>query len=584
MNDYTDLTFQGNYFTRGRLDLSARFRYALRYKFSGTLDLGGTRIRVGEETDVDRTFSDEWRIGVIHNQTINPTTTIAANVNFLSSKNYYNNSTNNLNDLLLQHAISNVTISKFWEETPNSIAINYYRDQNLQTGEVNERIPSINFIRSQSYPFRGKSTSTLDLKWYELIAYDYTAHFLTNHAKTLLTDTAGIQSFDNQYRGGLRQTLNLSFSPKVAEFSFTPFFNYVETWYNRYIEKRFNPADSSVITDELRGFRSFRYFSTGVSASTRLIGILNTNVLGIKGFRHTLTPSVTYSFRPDFSRPNWNIYGSYNDASGNEVLYSFYEKEVFGTAPGGEVQSLLFNLSNVFEMKTRATDTSDNKFQIFNLGAAIGYNFAADSLRLSDLSLSYRTQVASLLNIGGGATFNFYKYQPNVGRINKYLWRTDKRIADLTSFSINISTTIQGSEAASLTDTTKQPESEDEYIGIYSDKPVDFSIPWSITLNYNYGINQANPQAKTKISNISGSLNFSLTQNWKFTFSTGYDIFNKQFTAPYVTIYRDLHCWEMNFNWIPVGSYRGFRFELRVKAPQLKDVKVTKQTNYRGVY
>jgi lipopolysaccharide assembly outer membrane protein LptD (OstA) len=585
INDYTDLTFQGNYFTGGRLDLSGRFRYALRYRFNGALDLGGSRIRIGEQTDVERDFHDDWRIGLVHSQTINPTTSIAADVNFLSSKNYYNNSTNNLNDLLLQHAMSNVTVSKYWEETPNSMTLNYFRDQNLQTGEVDERIPSVNFTRSQSYPFRGKNTSALDLKWYETISYDYSAQFANNHNKMLLKDTSGAERFDNQYRGGLRQTVNITPSVKVSEFTLTPFFNYVETWYNRYIGKRFNPSDSSVIVDELRGFRAFRYFSTGISANTRVIGILNTDMLGVKGFRHTVVPAVIYSFRPDFSKSNWNIYGSYKDAAGKDVLYTFYEREVFGSAPAGEFQNLSFSVSNVFEMKTRATDTTDNKFQILNLNALVGYNFAADSMRLSDLSLTYRTQVASILDIGGSATFNFYKYQNNVGRINKFLWSTDKKIADLTSFNINIQTTIQGGEIPGTeTDTTKKQKSEDEYIGIYTEKPVDFSIPWSISLNYNYGINQFNPQVKTKLSNLSGNLSFSLTKNWKFTFSTGYDMFNKEFTAPYVTIYRDLHCWEMNFNWIPTGSYRGFRFELRVKAPQLQDVKVTKQTNYRGVY
>ena len=286
---------------------------------------------------------------------------------------------------------------------------------------------------------------------------------------------------------------------------------------------------------------------------------------------------------PDFSKPFWNYYGTYLDSTGKEIRYSFFEREIFGSAPIGEVQSINFGLSNVFEMKVKENDTTDNKFQLLNLNAGMSYNFAADSLRLSELLLSYRTQIASLLNIGGGATFNFYKYTDGVGRINKSLWSTDKKIADLTSFNINLSTTLQGSRDEGK-DTVETEEGEEEYIGIYSDKPIDFKIPWSVTFNYNYSIFQSNPSVITKSSNVFASLNFQLTKKWKFTFSTGYDIFNKQFTAPYITIYRDLHCWEMNFNWIPTGTYRGFRFELRIKAPQLQDIKVTKQTNYRGVY
>jgi lipopolysaccharide assembly outer membrane protein LptD (OstA) len=584
INDYMDLVLQGNYFTKGRLDLSTRYRYALRYKFSGQVDLGGTRVRLGEENDVDKNFSDDWRIGVTHSQTINPTTSLTANVNFLSSKRYYDNSTNNLNDLLLQHAISNVTLNKGWDGTPNSLSINYYRDQNLQTGEINERLPSLSFTRSQSFPFRGKKTLLLELKWYESIAYDYNSQLLYSRSKTLQTDAYGSQSFYNNNRAGIRQALNVSAPIKISELSIAPFVNYYETWYNKSVEKYYDPVSKTVVTNDVTGFKSFRYFQTGIAANTRIIGIFNTDVLGVKGFRHTVTPSVTYSFRPDFSTPFWNYYGTYLDSTGKEIKYSFYEREIFGSAPTGEVQSLSFGLGNVFEMKVKENDTTDNKFQILNLNAGVSYNFAADSLRLSELGLSYRTQIASLLNIGGGATFNFYKYVDGVGRINKFLWDTDKKFANLTSFNINLSTTLQGSQYEKK-DTLSTEEAEvDEYIGIYSDKPVDFNIPWSVTFNYNYSIFQSNPSVITKSSNVYASLNFQLTKNWKFTFSTGYDIFNKQFTAPYVTIYRDLHCWEMSFNWVPTGSYRGFRFELKIKAPQLQDVKVTKQTNYRGVY
>jgi hypothetical protein len=585
ISDYMDLAVQGNYFTRGKYDLDMRYRYALRYKFTGSLEVGGTRTRIGEPTDLDRIFADDWRIALTHNQTIDPTTSISADMNFISSKNYYNNSTNNLNDLLLQHALSNFTLSKFWDGTPNSLSLNYYRDQNLQTGEVNERIPSASFTRTQSFPFRTKNTSLLDLKWYELISYDYSAQFLYVRNKTLQTDIYNNQYLSKDSRGGLKQTVDISAPIKISEISLSPFVSYNEVWYNKSIIKTYNPLDSQVVTNDVSGFKAFRYFSTGASLNSRIIGIFNTNFLGVKGFRHTLTPAITYNYTPDFSKPFWKVWSSYTDVNGNVVPYSFFEKEVFGSAPSGESQSLGLSLGNVFEMKTKSNDTTENKFQILNLNAGLSYNFAADSLRLSELALSYRTQVGTILSIGGGATFNFYKYVDSVGRVNKFLWNTDRKIANLTGFNINITTSFQSSELpAGKNDTSKNSGAQNEYIGIYSDKPPNFRIPWSVSFNYNYTLSKPTPAEFLKSSNIMGSLSFSLTQKWKLTFTTSYDIFQKQIAAPYITIYRDLHCWEMNFNWIPLGTYRGFRLELRVKAPQLQDVKVTKETNYRGVY
>lgn len=591
INDYIDIALQGNYYTKGRIDLSSRFRYVLRYKLSGSFDIGGSRIRLGEETDNDKVFSDEWRIAVYHNQTIDPTTTLTANVNFLSSKNYYNTSTNNLDDLLRQNALSNITLSKYWEGTPHTISLNYSRDQNLTTGEILQTIPAVTFTRSQSFPFRGKNTSLLSLKWYEQLSYTYNSSFKYIDEKRLVKSAILDGNFRRNTRGGIRQAVVLNAPLKISEFTFTPFFNYNEIWYDKSVEKTFNPADSTVITSDVKGFKTFRYFNTGVSLQTRLIGLFSTKIFGIRGFRHTVTPSVGYSFTPDFSKPQWNAYKSYTNQYGQEIKYSIYEREVFGGAPIGEQQALSFSIGNVFEMKVKETDSTDKKFQLLNLSASFNYNFVADSIRFSEIFLSYRTQVGSFLNIGGGATFNMYKYVDGVGRINKFLWNEDKKLLQLTNFNISLSSTLAGGEITAVEDSTlaeKELEQtstyESEYVGIYSDKPVNFSIPWSVTLTYNYNINRQNPSVITKFSNVSGNLNFNLTRNWKFTFSAGYDIFLKQFSTPYITIYRDLHCWEMSFNWVPTGIYRGYKFELRIKASQLQDVKVTKQTNYRGVF
>lgn len=587
ISDYMDLALQGNYYTKGRIDLSGRYRYALRYKYSGTVDVGGSRIRLGEETDLDRVFSDEWRIGVYHNQTINPTTTFTANVNFLSSKNYYNTSTNNLSDLLRQNALSNITLSKYWEGTPNSISIGYSRDQNLTTGEVRQVIPTITFARTQSFPFRGKNTSLLDLKWHENISYSYNSQLLYRDEKVLVNSAINDGNFTKNQRGGLRQFINLTAPVKVSEFSISPYFNYNEIWYNKSVVKIYNQADSTLTTNDVSGFKAFRYFNTGVSLNTRLIGIFNTRFLGVKGFRHTITPSISYNYQPDFSEPKWNAYGSYTGLNGQQVKYSFFEREVFGGAPVGEQQAIGLSVSNVFEMKVKDTDSTDSKFQLLNLDAGISYNFVADSLNFSELTLGYRTQIGSFLNIGGGAAFNLYRFE-NGTRINKFLLKEEGRLAQLTRFNISLSTSLQGGQDDSQTDSTDEYSDEyldgSEYVGIYGDTPPDFSIPWSVGLSYNYSIDRSNPNNITKFSNISGNLAFNLTRHWKFTFSTAYDIFQKQFAAPYVTVYRDLHCWEMSLNWYPTGVYRGYKFEIRIKAPQLQDVKITKQSNYRGVF
>jgi len=118
---------------------------------------------------------------------------------------------------------------------------------------------------------------------------------------------------------------------------------------------------------------------------------------------------------------------------------------------------------------------------------------------------------------------------------------------------------------------------------MYHEQDPDFSIPWRLGISINYASN-LQPGAESHASTVRGNLEFNLTEAWKFTMSGGYDIINKSVVVPNITISRDLHCWLMNFIWVPLGNAKSFQFELRVKAPQLRDLKLTKSGSDRGYY
>jgi LptD protein len=325
--------------------------------------------------------------------------------------------------------------------------------------------------------------------------------------------------------------------------------------------------------------------------------MFNINSLGINVIRHTVTPNITYSYQPDFSAPNWGYYGTYYKLDGTPVKYNKYQNEVFGGAPAGERQNINFSLGNNFEMKTIVdpTDTTskEQKIQLLNLTLGTGYNFAADSLNFADIAVSYRTQVSDFFDFQGGTTFTPYDYSATSAKINKYLVDEGKGLLRLTFLNFSVSTSLSGEKFASdeKKDISETNTDQDEfgqleqdknnvYQGIYSEKDPDFSIPWQISLNYNYSINRNNPGNPVYYSNISGNLSLSLTRNWKLDVTGSYDFIAKEFAAPQIRISRDLHCWIMNFTWNPIGTYTGFQFEIRVKAPQLQDLKITKQDQF----
>ena len=587
-NDYMDLNATLGYYTRGSYELGSRFRYANRYNYTGYVEGSYRDFTQGEKTDPDFSEQINWRLRFYHTQTFTPTLRLDANLEF-ASQNFLQTGTVNFNDLLRNEIISNATLSKSWDESGNSASINYNRRQVLESNDIYEVLPSVLFKKAQSYPFRTSSSDT-DRNWYELFGYSYSGQFQNKRNKV---------GGNLDIRGGFEHTITADMSPKIGYFSIAPRVLFDSKWYNKQIEQYVvssSTGGDSLITNDLKRISTVNTFNLGINASTKFYGMFNINSLGINAIRHAVTPSLSYNFTPDFSQPKWGYYGQYTTSDGRVVKYNKYQKEVYGGASSGEQQNINFSVGNNFELKTLAdpTDTTskEEKIQLLNLTMGTGYNFAADSLNFADLSLTFRTQVSDLFDFSGSSRFTPYDYEGTTSRINRYLVDAGKGLLRLTALNFSISTNISGEKFASSEKEKKQTEDEfgladqqskSVYQGIYNEQDPDFTIPWSISLTYNYNLSRPTPEQSTSYSNLSGSLSFSLTRNWKFDVTGSYDFERKEFAAPQVRISRDLHCWLMNFTWNPIGTYTGFRFEIRVKAPQLQDLKITKQNQFYNI-
>ncbi|MBX2990875.1 MAG: LPS-assembly protein LptD [Bacteroidetes bacterium] len=610
INDYLDWSVTGDGYTKGSWVLYSNFRYALRYNFSGGINASYAKTISGERGDPNYSNQRVFNIHVGHNQEFNPTTRLVVDFTFTSGSSYYQNVSYRLDDLLRQEIYSNATLSKSWEGTPNSLTLNVSRRQNLtaQPGqlEISDALPNLSFNRGQSFPFRSKSSSGgSSSAWYDLIGYTYGGQLL-NTRNQYKADTLGVERVEE--RRGVQHNVTINASPKLGYFTITPFFNYTEKWYEkgtrRELETTIGEPDTSgnrdttyrVIDTEFRRFKAVRVFSMGISAGTKFYGIVQPNILGIKGIRHQVKPSLSYTYQPDFSKPSFGYFGTYVDQFGRVQKYGFYDREVFGGAPGEERQAIGLRIENVIEMKTESSDSAgqENKFQLLNFDVSTGYNFARDSLKFDPISIGYRTNIGTLLNISGSTSFNLYKFEPDpldprIGRrVNKFLVKETGQLAQLTNFNISLSTSLSGEKkkstagpVLSAADSLRQQSGTRQ---LYDDPVPDFSIPWRLDLSYNFSQSQEDPRNKFRSSNLSASLSFSLTENWKISASTNYDLVNRIFAAPQVSVYRDLHCWEMTFNWVPTGPNRNYRLEIRLKAPQLQDIKVTKQESARNIF
>ncbi len=591
LSDYYDVTFTSDYFTRGGWAARGRARYAKRYDFTGNLESSYSNKIIGEDGDPNQIKQKDWKLSWYHNHQINPTTRLDVNLQFQSGS-YFQNNSFNYNDILTRDIISNATFNKRWEESGNNLTINYNRRQELSSGNIYEELPSLSFSNPVIYPFQ-KSVQSSDQEWYEKIGISYNGQFRNRRNKV---------DGNLDIKGGFQHSFSVNSNSKIGYFNVVPRVSYTEKWYNKstvkdnFIVEKYSDGTStvtfvdSVVDREVRAIKFIRNFDLSVSASTKLYGMFQPNAFGVEAFRHTIEPRISYTYQPDFSDPKWGYYDSYTNASGEEVSYDKYSQQIFGGVPSGERQSISFSVGNIFEMKTikdpNDTTSQSNKVRLLNISANTGYNFAADSLRLSDLTVSYRTQITDLLNISANTSYTFYDYEGS-RKINTFLSDAGKGLFRLTNLSISASTSISGEKLKSserkITGDEKADEDPafqelkgEETRSIYDVYEPDFSIPWNLSLNFNYNMNKTNPSVVTERSSIGFNIGFNLTKNWKITATGSYDLEEKELAAPTITVFRDLHCWEMNFRWNPLGTYSGFRFEIKMKAPELRDIKVTK--------
>ncbi len=591
INDYSDLTTTADWWTRGKFDIKTGLRYNVRYLFNGSIYGAYAYQANGQPGDPGRTVLTNWDLSITHQQTIDPNTQLTANVS-MSSQNYFQSTALSYPQLLQQNLVSDASLFRSWPGSGNSMSISIHRDQNLQNGSISASLPIVSFSHSQSYPFRSAAhanTPLNQLAWYELIGYSYSGQFRDNISKQ--ADSTAVGGFDRFNGYGAQHSVSISASPKVGYFTLSPFVSITDMMYpSRTILRDIAGygGRDSVYSEKQHGFYNVGYFNTGISASTRLFGIMQPNIFGITAFRHTLQPSITVSYQPDFSKPFWNYYSHYDSLNGNQVKYSYFGSQdyIFGGAPQGAFGGMTFSLSNNFEMKTRSTDTSqtENKIQLLNLGLSMSYNFLAkgSTLPLSELNVNYRTNIAGKVDIGGASTFNFYQYDYATGqRINRLLL-SEGQLPDMTSFILSFSTSFQGTKKQRSSEQRPQEEdsvrSEQQYNTFYQQmQPPDLSIPWNLSLGFNLGISRPTPISVSKQASLQFNLGFNLTENWKIGFTGGYDFIQHDLVVPTVTVYRDLHCWEMMLNWNPIGYLRGFNLEIRIKAPQLRDIKITKR-------
>ena len=610
LGEYADLAVRGGIYTLGSWEASAASRYIKRYKYSGSFNMQYSNVKTGEKGEDDYIKQSNFRIQWTHSQDpkANPGSTFSASVNFATSG-YSRYSATNLNDILSTQTNSTVSYSKNWAGTPFSLSANMAISQNSQNKTISITLPTMVFNVSRFYPFKRKEKQGKD-RWYEKISMQYTGK-MTNSVTTTESEVFSKETLENM-KNGIEHSIPISASFNLLNYiNLSPSVNYNEKWYFKKVEFEWNPVTNQ--TDTLPtnyGFYRLYNYNFSVSASTTVYGMYDFTKKSrdrkIQAIRHTLTPSIGFSYAPDFSDPKYGYYKTrQTDSTGRFTTYSPYAVNAYGVPSSGRSMSMNFSLSQNLEMKVLSKrDTSGvKKIKLIDeLRISGSYNFLADSMGLSNIPVSFRTTLFNNFGINLSLTLDPYRVSPEGKRYNK-LFFPGRVVSTGWSFGYTFKSRNDRSETAINDITSIPPEYQNPFYDPYGQMdPVlrrqymaqsyyDFSLPWNFGFNYavNYSISYTNNGTTGYRKNVTQTIGFNgslnVTPKTGITFQGGYDIKANKLTTSSVSITRDLHCWQMSFSWIPFGYHRSWSFNIGVKAASLSDLKYDKsQSMYDNMY
>ena len=622
ISDQMDLKVLGEIFTKGSWGLSAASNYNKRYKFSGSFNASYLVTKTGEKNMPDYSVSKDFRIQWSHRQDAkaNPNSSFSASVNFATSS-YDRSSLSSLynpQQYSQNTKASSVSYSRNFPEIGLNISSTFNITQNTRDSSLSMTLPDVNISLNRIYPFKRKK-SVGDERWYEKISLQYTGS-ITNSIST--KDNLLFKTPLTQWENGMQHKIPVSATFNLFKYiNIVPSFNYTERWYLRKVKQSYDPSPAStdhVKRDTINGFNRLYDYNLSLQMNTKLYGMYKPLFMKSKELqiRHVFTPTVSYTYTPDFGKSRYGYYDTYTytdeDGEVRTVEYSPYEGAVYGYPGKGMSQNISFSVDNNIEMKMKSDkDTTGYKkiSLIDQLGASLSYDVA--NKRWSDLSMNLRLKLTKSYTFNMNASFATYAYEfdenGNVVVGDRTEWSYG-RFGRFQGYSGSFSYTLNNDTFKKLfgkkeedeknKDNKGKEENEDEETdeeteeqnnnsnmrktkkaSVDSDGYLAFKFPWSVSLSYSYSIREDRskdiniktmryPYSLTHSLNVSG--NFKIGSRWNMTYSTGYDFTSKEMSMTTLNITRDLHCFNMSCGLV-FGPFTSYNFSIRANSSMLTD-------------
>ena len=528
-----------------------------------------------------------------------PGTNFSANVNAGSTK-YNRFIPNNPNQNFQNQLGSSVSYSKTWRNKPYNLSLSANHSQNNFTRLVNLSFPDAGFTVSTIYPLQ-KKEFVGSQKWYEKLGIGYSGNF--RNQVSFYDSAFKFKKLLDTLQWGAQHNLPLSVSlPPILNGAvmIAPSISYSQIWIAQKFRRSWNSATKKLDTTITKGIFIDQTTQFGISFNTALFGTYSFRNSKIIAIRHVVRPSLSLNYKPDLSRKHYYI--TQVDTTGYKIRFSEFEKSLYGYYGEGKFGGMSFQLDNNLEMKSKSkTDTTDNASRKIRLidgyGLSTGYNFFADSMKLSLIQLYFRTNLFEKISITANATLDPYQTDARGRPIDKFTWEGGRFNAGrITNGSISMSTSFQSKQNDPKKEEKRKQELQRqsgnpevlaeqqrllEYMRQNPSEFVDFNIPWQVSLSLSvYFFERFKSDfsgfEKEFNSNLNFNGSFNLTPKWNFNLNGYYDFDTKKMQTFQLGISRDMHCWQMSVNVTPIGLYRFFNITLNPKASVLQDLRINR--------
>ena len=591
VNDHIDLRLTGDVYSKGSYGMTLGSSYKKRYSYSGNLRFNYNKSKLGdfENPSTSNDFSFSWS----HTPDAKgKSSRFSSSVNFQT--NSYNQNKNlvysDFNESINAQFNSNISYTKTFKGSPFNLSANLRHSQNVQTKKVNLTLPDVSYNMSRIYPFKnlgklgktalGKISISHRFNGKIELTNGSVGNSLSglnilnssnNFSEQIDFNMDNLNSIIDRSKIGGKHTIPISTSFNLLKyFTVSPSVNYNEIWYFKKLSYNYNELEDGIEIDTTNSFQRAWSYSSAFALSTRIYGTVFFKKGKIKAIRHVISPEISMSFSPDFTKPKFGYYENVQiNSEGDTKLLSKYENFLFGSPRIGSSASMNFYIGNNLEMKVvdkNDTISGTRKIKIFdNLSFSSSYNFLADSFRLAPVRFSTRTSFFKrLINLSVSGNIDPYTFKldsisenssgiKNVyqRRVDELAYKNNQGIGSLAYINMSLGFRFSAkdfrSEDEEEKDSSFGTREEIDYINSNIAEYIDFNVPWSINASYNLNRRKLGFRDPTITQTLTFSGDVSISEKTKISFRSGYDFKFKMLTQTSINATRDLHCWRINF-------------------------------------